>query len=185
MYRLAGYVRCKHRLLQRCAWGSHACPAVTSVHAPILHEFVNKSLKELRKEDEGFKTVYPGPYSAVTFNLGGKVCTFPHKDYKNLPWGWCAVTSLGRYSATRGGHLVLWEFGIAVEFPPYSTIMLPSAIVTHFNTAIQEGEKRLSVVQYNSSGLFRWLAYGGPKGAKEESGKAWWDAPSHMFSTVV
>ena len=122
----------------------------------------------------------------MTFNLGGRVCTHPHKDSQNLAWGWCAVTSLGSYDPTRGGHLVLWEFNIAVEFPPYSTIMLPSAIVTHFNTQIQEGEKRSSIVQYNSSGLFRWLAYKGLQGDKKASGVEWWDnKKSHMFSTVV
>ena len=64
--------------------------------------------------------------------------------------------------------------------------MLPSAIVTHFNTQIQKGEKRTSIVQYNSSGLFRWLAYKGLKGDKKESGVEWWDnKKSHMFSIIV
>ncbi|KAF9786616.1 hypothetical protein BJ322DRAFT_1003890, partial [Thelephora terrestris] len=158
--------------------------ATTSTYAPSLCNFVTESLEKLKNENKRFKTIYEGPYSAVTFNLGGKVCNFPHRDYKNLAWGWCAVTSLGTYDPRLGGHLVLWELGIAVEFPPYSTIMLPSAILTHFNIAIQEGEKRLSIVQYNSSGLFRWLAYGGPKGNKDKSGNAWWDDPSHMFNVL-
>lgn len=143
-------------------------------------------LEKLQEEDEGFKGIYDCPFSTVTFNLGGRVCTHPHKDSQNLAWGWCAVTSLGSYDPTWGGHLVLWEFNIAVEFPPYSTIMLPSAIVTHFNTQIQEGEKRSSIVQYNFSGLFRWLAYKGLQGDKKASGVEWWDnKKSYMFSTVV
>lgn len=142
-------------------------------------------LAKLREEDEGFKGIFECPYSMITFNLGGKVCTHPHKDSQNLSWGWCVVTSLGSYNPTQGGHLVFWEFNIAVEFPLHSTIMIPLAIVTHFNTQIQEGEKRWSIVQYNSSGLFRWLAHKGLKGKKEKSGEEWWDDPYHMFSTII
>jgi len=46
-------------------------------------------------------------FSTLTFNFGPNVCTVPHKDFKNLGWGWCAVTSLGSYDHTTGGHLVL------------------------------------------------------------------------------
>lgn len=159
--------------------------ATTSSYAPALYHFTKTCLDKLKEEDDDFEGVYDSPYSTVTFNFGGSVCTHPHKDFQNLSWGWCAVTSLGSYDPTQGGHLVLWEFGIAVEFPPHSTIMIPSAIVTHFNTQIQEGEKRWSIVQYNSSGLFRWLAYGGLQGEKKESGEEWWDNPYHMFSIVV
>jgi hypothetical protein len=157
--------------------------ATTASFAPVLYGFTSSCLNKLREEDESFKPIYDGPFSTATFNLGGSVCTLPHKDTQNLPWGWCSITSLGTYDPTKGGHLVLWELGIVVEFPPYSTIMIPSAILTHFNTTIQEGEKRWSIVHYNSSGLFGWLAYKGPKGQKKKSGEAWWDNPTHMFSS--
>jgi hypothetical protein len=72
---------------------------------------------------------------------------------------------------------------MVVEFPAYSTIFLPSAILKHSNTAIGRTEKRSSVTQYNSEGLFRWVAYDySLKKDKRESGKDWWDNPRHMFS---
>lgn len=128
------------------------------------------------------------PFGSLTFNFGPDVRTFPHKDHKNLSWGWCAITSLGSYDHTRGGHLVLWDLGIAVEFPPNSTIFIPSAIVEHSNTEIQEGEVRHSITQYTSAGLFRWCAYGFQlKSAAVSQGVLpawWWSNPQHMFPSA-
>lgn len=125
------------------------------------------------------------PFGSLTFNFGPNVRTLPHKDLKNLCWGWCSVTSLGAYDHTKGGHLVLWDLGIAVEFPPNSTIFIPSAIIEHGNTEIQEGERRTSITQYNSAGLFRWCAYGFRlKSTAERLGVGparWWSHPRHMF----
>jgi hypothetical protein len=125
------------------------------------------------------------PFGTLTFNFGPDVRTVPHKDYKNLGWGWCSITSLGSYDHARGGHLVLWDLGVAVEFPPGSTIFIPSAIAEHSNTEIQEGEVRHSVTQYTSAGLFRWCAYGFQR--KSAAAKVgirpadWWSNPRHMF----
>ena len=72
-----------------------------------------------------------------------------------------------------------------IEFPPYSTIFLPSAIIMHSNTKIGEEETRLTITQYMSGGLLSWLAHGhGPKGDKMESEMEWWNTPRHRFSTV-
>ena len=124
----------------------------------------------------------------MSFNFGPQVCTVPHKDYKNLSWGWCSITSLGAYDDKKGGHIVLWDLGIAVEFPPHSTIFIPSAIIEHSNTRIGPSETRMSVTQYNSAGLFRWIAYDFmPKRKAQLLGIApltWWLKPRHMFSKV-
>ncbi|KZP11282.1 hypothetical protein FIBSPDRAFT_962386 [Athelia psychrophila] len=45
-------------------------------------------------------------------------------------------------------------------FPPGSTVLIPSAVFTHSNTAIQEGESCYSFTQYTSGGLFRWVEHG-------------------------
>lgn len=78
----------------------------------------------------------------------------------NCPFGQCAVTAFGRYDHTEGGHLVLEEAKLYVEFPPGALILLPSATVTHANTPIRDGETRQSFTQYTPGGLFRYYDNG-------------------------
>jgi len=124
----------------------------------------------------------------MTFNFGPKTLTYPRQDYKNLSWGWCSVTSLGSYNHKEGGHLILWDLKIAVEFPPHSTIFIPSAIVEHSNAAIKPAESRMSITQYNSAGLFRWIAFGFMTKQRAEllgvQPLSWWLRPRHMFSRI-
>ena len=101
-----------------------------------------------------------GAFPCCSFNLGEQTTTFPHTDMENLAQGWCSITSVGKYDPTRGGHLVLWDFGLVIEFPPGSTILIPSALLIHSNTSIQLGELRYSIVQYAAGGLFRWVENG-------------------------
>lgn len=154
-------------------------------YAPSLSAFTQVILNTFEAENPSVRRHFKGhPMASTTFNFGPKTCTFPHKDLKNLSWGWCSVTSLGSYNPKEGGHLVLWDLKMAVEFPPYSTILIPSAILMHSNVSIGEAETRLTVTQYSSSGLFAWHAYGNrPK--KEATGvRSWWKQPRHMFSTI-
>ena len=101
-----------------------------------------------------------GVFPCRSFNLGEQTVSFPHTDMENLAQSWCSVTSLGQFDPTLGGHLVLWDFGLFVEFPPASTILIPSALLLHSNTSIQHGESRFSIVQYAAGGLFRWVENG-------------------------
>jgi hypothetical protein len=78
----------------------------------------------------------------------------------NFAYGWCSVTPLGDFDPDLGGHFVLWDFKLAVRFPPGSTILIPSALFTHSNASIQKNEKRYSIVQYAAGGLFRWAKRG-------------------------
>jgi len=156
------------------------------VFAPDLSKFVMEILDGVKNYNPSLRFPYEKhPFSALTFNIGPKACTKPHQDVMNLSWGWCAVTSLGDYDHRKGGHLVLWDLKLAVEFPPFSTILLPSAILTHSNTSIADTERRSSITQYTASGLFCWVAHGGSvKAGRKESGKIWWDKPRHMFSRL-
>lgn len=55
---------------------------------------------------------------------------------------------------------MLWDLQLVIEFPPGSTILIPSAVLRHSNTAIQKGEERYSFTQYTAGGLFRWVDHG-------------------------
>lgn len=102
-----------------------------------------------------------GDFPCRTFNVSGQTVSTPHTDHNNLAHGWCAVTPLGRFDHKKGGHLALWDFGLAVEFPPGATILFPSALICHSNSTLQPGETRYSIVQYASGRIFRWLHNGG------------------------
>lgn len=101
-----------------------------------------------------------GVFGAATFNLGPKVVTYVHTDHQNLPSGWCALTPLGDFDYKKGGHLLLWDLKLIVEFPPGSLILLPSAVLRHSNATIAPHEHRFSFTQFSAGGLFRWVECG-------------------------
>lgn len=117
--------------------------------APELEEELKKDLPSVDA---------PGsyPFASVTYNFGPHMVCLPHRDCMNFAPGWCAVTAVGQYDPKRGGHLVLLELGLIIKFPPGATILLPSALITHFNTAIGPSERRRSIVRYSSGGIFLW-----------------------------
>lgn len=98
-------------------------------------------------------------FAAFTINFGPLTVCYPHRDIKNLAWGWCAITALGVYDWTRGGHLVVWDLKLVIEFPPGTTVLLPSAMLCHGNTRVQPGEERFSFAMYSAGGLFRWVEH--------------------------
>jgi hypothetical protein len=97
---------------------------------------------------------------SVTFNLGNRVATKKHVDPQNCPFGWCIVTALGNFDAAKGGHIILWDLGIILEFPAGACVCLPSAIVTHSNIPTSEDETRMSFTQYCSGEIFRHIENG-------------------------
>ncbi|KAJ8496539.1 hypothetical protein ONZ45_g12413 [Pleurotus djamor] len=112
-----------------------------------------------------------------------------HLDTVNLAWGWCAVTALGNYDYRKGGHLVLWDLGLVLEFPPGCTIIIPSATLYHSNTPIAPHETRYSVTQYSGGEIFRWVHNGFrmakelPPPTDEENEKLWRDGIA-MYRSV-
>ncbi|KAK7051168.1 hypothetical protein VNI00_004668 [Paramarasmius palmivorus] len=109
-----------------------------------------------------------GPYwAAFTMNsanvgpLEPQVVTAVHMDFGNYAQSWCAVTVFGKFDPDVGGHLVFWNLGIAIRFPPGTTILFPLALITHSNLPTQPGETQYSIVQYTAGGLFRWISNGG------------------------
>ena len=99
-------------------------------------------------------------WAAATVNFGPRTTCFKHKDFNNLAFGWCAITSLGNFDPSRGGHLILWELGLVITFPAGATVLIPSACISHSNTAVRPDETRYSFTQYSAGGLFRWVERG-------------------------
>jgi hypothetical protein len=84
-----------------------------------------------------------------------------HTDFNNVAYGLCGITALGNFDPTLGGHLVLFDLGLVIEFPPGSTVLIPSSVLRHGNTpVVGEGVQRMSFTQYCAGGLFRWVDYG-------------------------
>ena len=134
--------------------------------APDLYEYYTSHLSELYKSNPALRPLFPSSiFAAVTYNFGPRTVCFKHLDFANLPFGWCSVTALGSFDPTRGGHLILWDCHLVIEFPPGSTILLPSAIVAHSNTRIAANETRYSFCQYTAGGIFRWVHNGCQKAA--------------------
>ncbi|KAF8059318.1 hypothetical protein FPV67DRAFT_1426687, partial [Lyophyllum atratum] len=152
-----------NKLLQEPAFERLATfsSSVFATWAPKLYAEYVKCMDELCTNDPTLKRNWPrSAFAAAVFNLGPQTICYRHKDFANLPYGWCAVTALGSFNPKLGGHIILWELGLIVEFPAGSTVLFPSAVVEHFNTPVQAHESRYSFTQYSAGGLFRWAEHG-------------------------
>ncbi|KAF7288421.1 hypothetical protein HMN09_01394600 [Mycena chlorophos] len=125
--------------------------------APRLYQYYRRYNAKLDEKLHQPRPFARSVFSAATFNLGPWVWTFKHRDVLNLPFGWCAITALGNFDPTKGGHLVLWDLRMVVEFPPGATILIPSATLVHSNTPVSKHEHRASFTQYTAGGLFRYV----------------------------
>jgi len=99
------------------------------------------------------------PWAATTVNFGPKMACFRHFDSNNLVFGCCSITALSEFDPAASSHIILWECGLIVTFPPGSTILIPSACISHSNTAIQSHKSRYSFTQYSAGGLFRFIKH--------------------------
>jgi hypothetical protein len=134
--------------------------AVFETWAPDLFGYYRAQLRKLFQNDPELVRPFDSIFTAASYNLGPQTVSYPHIDFGNLPFGWCAITALGSFDPVKGGHIVLWECKLVVEFPPGSTILIPSGVVHHSNTKIGAGETRYSFAQYCAGGLFQWVDNG-------------------------
>ncbi|KAJ3750351.1 hypothetical protein DFH05DRAFT_1518501 [Lentinula detonsa] len=96
------------------------------------------TLQEHQARNPSLQPTSPNMVFATTsVNFGPRTETHPHCDTGNLVHGWCAIITLGDYNPNEGGHLLLWDLGLIIRFPPGSTILFPSALITHSNVPIQ------------------------------------------------
>lgn len=156
------------------------CPSLTYTNplgvfagwAPRLYEYQTTYLSRAIAHDQGLRQHgrHPKPneeelrrnwpqtpWAATTFNFGPQTVCFKHVDYHNLAFGWCSITALGEFDHKKGGHLVLWELGLVIEFPAGTTMLIPSATIHHSNTCIDAKERRYSFTQYTAGGIFRYV----------------------------
>jgi len=129
--------------------------------APGLHKLYSETLSALKTEHPNLEFPRdPSVFPAATYNLGPSTATYPHQDFANLAYSWCAITALGFFNHETGGHLVLRDLKLVIEFPPGSTILIPSSILSHSNIAVDNHECRYSFTQYAAGSLFRWVDNG-------------------------
>ncbi|KAK7023266.1 hypothetical protein R3P38DRAFT_3195291 [Favolaschia claudopus] len=125
--------------------------------APRLHDHYVKNNAKLRTHCPDLRRLFPNSvFSCAAFNFARNVWTFKHRDVCNIPYGWCAIQSMGNFDATKGGHLILWDLKMVVEFPAGALILVPSATIAHSNIPVQDGDERVSFTQFTAGGLFRF-----------------------------
>ncbi|KAF7797720.1 hypothetical protein EIP86_008920 [Pleurotus ostreatoroseus] len=130
-------------------------------YGPNLWQFYAKNSSKLHDHHPNLERLFPrSVFPAAAFNLGPQVATLEHVDSTNLPFGWCAIYASGNFDPKRGGHLILRDLKLVIEFPPGSVVFIPSGTLLHGNAAIQQHETRRSFTQYAAGGLFRWVYYG-------------------------
>jgi hypothetical protein len=164
--------------------------------APRLYQYYCNANEKLDPVLPRPRPFWRSVFAAATFNLGPSVWTFRHRDVLNLPFGWCAITALGEFDATNGGHLILWDLGLVIEFPAGSTILIPSATLSHSNIPVAAHEHRSSFTQYSAGGLFRFadndfkteeeLATSSPEKAAERAAEkeGRWEMGMGLWSTL-
>ncbi|KAF8220683.1 hypothetical protein L208DRAFT_1332489, partial [Tricholoma matsutake] len=128
---------------------------------PKLYKYHHETLGALYEQDEGLERLFlDSIWAAISFNFGPGTWCYRHMDWGNLAFRVCVITNVGKFDSTRGGHLILWECGIVIEFPPGTSIIIPLAVISHSNLPIQPHEIRYSFTQYAAGGLFRWVEHG-------------------------
>ncbi|VDB87032.1 unnamed protein product [Peniophora sp. CBMAI 1063] len=128
---------------------------------PLPYYHLRRAMQKLATHDSQIAPVFSGSvYPAACANLGPRTCCRWHHDINNYPGVPCWILALGDYDHRLGGHLVLPQLGIYIEFPPGASVLLSSAGIKHGNTVVQEHETRYSFTQYCPGGLMRWVAYG-------------------------
>ena len=160
--RLASYQDCKSRFCDLQYIYSFIFSAIYALWHPQAYQYYKTNLDKLRETYPHLGShLFPRSIlPSAAFNLGNRVVTKKHVDAQNCPFGWCTITALGDFNASKGGHIILWDLGIIVEFPPGACICLPSALITHSNIPISNNEVRMSFTQYCSGEIFRYIENG-------------------------
>ncbi|KAJ6528194.1 hypothetical protein B0H19DRAFT_969353, partial [Mycena capillaripes] len=134
---------------------AHFASAAFQLWAPRLHAYCLQHDHDLRVRFPNLcHTFANSAFSCAAFNLSPNVWTFRHHDVLNIAFGWCAIQAAGPFHPRKGGHLVLWDLRLVIEFPHRTLIFLPSATIAHSNVPVQPGDKRASFTQFTAREIF-------------------------------
>ncbi|KAF7326884.1 hypothetical protein MVEN_02582300 [Mycena venus] len=121
--------------------------------APKLHAYYDDYDRRLRQRLPHLARNWErSVFSQAAFNFGPSVWTFKHCDILNVAFGMCAVQALGDFNSRTGGHLILWELKLVIEFPPGAPH--PTPVGHHHATLI------FRWAPYTGGGLFRYVDNG-------------------------
>ncbi|KAJ7766824.1 hypothetical protein B0H16DRAFT_1717164 [Mycena metata] len=131
----------------------------------LLEALVPAAFNTLDIEKDTFlqhdpKALYPcssSVFSAATVEFG------PHLQATNRrhqAGSWSILVALGKYVGRLGGHIILWDLGLVVAFPPGSCILIPTGIIRYSFVKVRPHETRYSVVQWAGAGIGRWFGNG-------------------------
>ncbi|KAL0957335.1 hypothetical protein HGRIS_001143 [Hohenbuehelia grisea] len=133
----------------RLACYANTLAASFALWFPNLYKYYCKYMETLYKARPTLYANFNGSiFPCATFNLGPQVCTFRHRDVHNLAFGLCAFTALGTFDP-KGGHIILGDAKIVIEFPPGSTVLIPSTAVARSNLPVQPFERRTSFTRWD------------------------------------
>ncbi|KAJ7862608.1 hypothetical protein B0H14DRAFT_3863084 [Mycena olivaceomarginata] len=142
-------------------WMANFASGVFALWVPRLYQHYHNNDQKLRIKHPDLRHPFVGSiFSCAAFNFGPNVWTFKHRDVLNLAFGWCAIQALGQFDATKGGHLILWDLKLVIEFPMGALVLIPSATLSHSNVPVQPGDTQASFTQFTSGGLFRYVDNG-------------------------
>jgi hypothetical protein len=128
---------------------------------PRVYRNVVTTIAGLQGHYSNLCRAFPGSaWAACSVNMGPRSILDDHVNSGNAPGVPCAITALGKFDPTKGGHLVLFDLKLMIQFPPGSTIFIPLASLRHGNIRVHDSETRYSVIQYMAGGLARHLAWG-------------------------
>ncbi|THV02087.1 hypothetical protein K435DRAFT_654220 [Dendrothele bispora CBS 962.96] len=155
------------------------CNYLFQTYFPKLHALYRNVLQSVLSDNPSLKPNFPNNhFASATYNLARAV-TVAHRDFLNLFFGQCCIFACGNYNWKTGGHIVLWDLGLVIEFPPGAVVFIPSALLLHSNTKILATETCSSITLYSAAALFRWVHNGGMtdlefrKNASPELMKEW------------
>ncbi|KII88037.1 hypothetical protein PLICRDRAFT_30502 [Plicaturopsis crispa FD-325 SS-3] len=121
-------------------------------------KFVNDHPRTPDKESAPSIMFFPFASFCVNTGVHNVICK-PHRDSQNLAYGLCVVIPFGTF--TDGARLVIEELGMEFEVLAGMPIFFPSALYTHYNTALVGLGMRGSIVAWTGASIFQWVELGG------------------------